>query len=75
MPIRKLATSATYSPEQVTVLIGAHEAACMALGITPASSREAEAVALKILELAARGELDPARLRDHAVQALRREPC
>jgi hypothetical protein len=71
MPIRKLAKSATYSPEQITVLISAHEAACAALGVTLSGSQDAEAIALKILEHAAQGELDPDRLRDHAVQALR----
>ena len=28
MPIRKLATPSAYSPEQITVLISAHKAAC-----------------------------------------------
>jgi hypothetical protein len=72
MPIRKLANPAAYSPEQITVLIKAHEAACAALGVTSAASGDAEAIALKILEHAAQGELDPKRLCDHAVQALRR---
>ena len=72
MPIRKLANSAVYSPEQITVLISAQEAACAALGVAIAASQEAEAIALKILEHAAQGEFDPDRLRDHAVQALRR---
>jgi hypothetical protein len=71
MPIRKLATPTAYSPEQITVLISAHKAACTALGVEPADSMYAEAVALKILEYAAKGEFDLDRLRDHAVTALR----
>jgi hypothetical protein len=71
MPIRRLAISAAYSPEQITMLISAHEGACAALGISFAQSARAEAVALKVLECAAKGEFDPDRLRDYAIHALR----
>jgi hypothetical protein len=71
MPIRKLAKSAAYSPEQVIILTSAHEDACATLGVTIAASADAEVVALKILECAAQGEFDPDRLRDYAVHALR----
>jgi len=71
MPIRRLAGPSAYSPEQITILISAHEAACAALGVMPANSVNAEAVALKILEYAAEGEFDPDRLCDYAVHALR----
>jgi hypothetical protein len=71
MPIRKLATPAAYSPEQITVLISAHEAACTALGVEQADAVYAEAVALKVLECAAKGEFDTERLCDYAVRALR----
>ena len=73
MAIRKLATPTAYSPEQVAILISAHDAACAALGVAPAQSVNAEAVARKILECAAKGEFDPDRLRDYAVRTLRRE--
>ena len=71
MPIRKLAASAAYSPEQVTMLGKAYEAACVALGIDGGDRPAAEAVATTILQFAAKGELDPDRLRDYAVHALR----
>jgi hypothetical protein len=71
MPIRKLAMPSAYSPEQITILISAHKAACTVLGVEPADSVYAEAVALKILEYAAKGEFDPDSLCDYAVRALR----
>jgi hypothetical protein len=71
MPIRKLATPSAYSPEQITVLISAHKAACAALGVEPADLVYAEAVARKILEYAAKGEFDHDCLCDCAVHDLR----
>ena len=71
MPIRKLAAHAAYSPEQITILVSAHQAACAALGVEPADAVYVEAVARKILEHTAQGEFDPDRLRDHAVRAFR----
>ena len=71
MPIRRLATPSAYSPEQITILIGAHKAACAALGAEQADTVYAEAVALKILECAAKLDFDSDRIRDYAVHALR----
>jgi hypothetical protein len=71
MPIRRLATPAAYSPEQITILIDAHKAACAALAVEPADTMYSEAVALKILECAAQGEFASDRLCDYAVQAFR----
>ena len=71
MPIRKLAGPSVYSPEQITLLISAHKAACGALGVEETDAVYIEAVALKILECAAQGELDPDRLCNYAVHALR----
>ena len=71
MRIRKYATYAAYSPEQIAILVSAHEGACAALGVEPANSATAEAVALKILECAAKGEFNPDSLCDDAVRALR----
>ena len=71
MPIRSLAISAAYSPEQITALISAHEGACAALGVGFAQSARAETVARKVLECAAGGEFDPDQLRDYAIHALR----
>lgn len=72
MPIRKLAAAAAYTPEQLTSLIHAYESACATLGIARTELAAAEAVALKILECAGTGEIDPDRLRDYTVRALRR---
>lgn len=71
MPIRRLATPAAYSPEQIAILTGAHKAACTALGVEQADTVYSEAVARKILECAATGEFDSSRLCDYAVRALR----
>ena len=70
MPMRRLATPAAFSPEQIAILIGAHKAACAALGAEPADTMSSEAVARKILKCAAQGEFDSARLCDYAVRAL-----
>ena len=71
MPIRRLATPAAYSPEQIVILIDAHRAACAALAVEPADTMYSEAVALKILECAATGDFNSDRLCDYAVRALR----
>jgi hypothetical protein len=71
MPIRRLATPAAYSPEQIAIPIGAHKAACTALGAEPADTIYSEAVARKILECAAKGEFESDRLCAYAVRALR----
>jgi hypothetical protein len=71
MPIRRLAATAAYSPEQVAILGRAFEAACVALGVNREDRSAAEAVATQILEYAAKGEFDPDRLKDYAVHALR----
>jgi hypothetical protein len=67
MPIRKFTTPSAYSPEQITILISAYKAACTALGVEETDIVYAEAVALKILERAEKGEFDPDRLCDYAV--------
>lgn len=71
MPIRRLATPAAYSPEQIEALVSAQNSACAALGVEQGDTLHAEAVALKILECAAQGEFDSGRLCDYAVRALR----
>ena len=73
MPIRKLAGVTAYTPEQLTCMIEAYEAACDVLGVARTESAAAEAVAVKILEFARSGEFDRDRLRDYAVHALRRD--
>jgi hypothetical protein len=71
MPLRRHATPTGYSPEQIAILVSAHEAACAAPGVEQVNSANGEAIALKVLELAAKGEFDLGRLRDYAVHALR----
>jgi hypothetical protein len=51
-----------FEPEATQAMSAAFEAACRALNLADGAAREREAVAVRIIELARRGERDPARL-------------
>jgi hypothetical protein len=51
-----------FEPEATRAMSTAFENTCLALKLTDAAVREREAVAIRIIELARRGERDPARL-------------
>jgi hypothetical protein len=54
--------SSVFEPETTQAMSVAFENACLALQLKDTAAREREAVAVRIIELARRGERDPARL-------------
>ena len=51
-----------FEPEVTSAMSIAFDAACRALQLADGAAREREAVAVRIIELARRGESDPKRL-------------
>jgi hypothetical protein len=51
-----------FEPEATQAMSAAFELACQALNLSDSAAREREAVAIRIVELARRGERDPVRL-------------
>jgi hypothetical protein len=51
-----------FDPEAVTAMSAALDQACLALKLPESAARERETVAVRIVELARRGERDAARL-------------
>ena len=69
MPIRQLLDSNAFNPEEVSMLCDVFEDTLRALQLVDRSDPVTSLIAKKIIELARRGERDPARLRQAAVQA------
>ena len=69
MPIRQLLDSNAFNPEEVTMLCDVFEDTLRALQFVDRSDPVTSLIAKKIIELARRGERDPARLRQAAVRA------
>ncbi len=57
-----LKNESVFEPEATQAMSAAFEAACQALKLSDSADREREAVAVRIIELARRGERDPVRL-------------
>ena len=74
MPIRQLLDSNAFNPEEVTMLRDVFEDTLRALQFVDRSDPVTSLIAKKIIELARRGERDPARLRQAAVQAFSDAP-
>jgi hypothetical protein len=68
MPIRQLLDSNAFNPEEVTMLRDVFEDTLRALKLVDRSDPVTLLIAKKIIGLARRGERDPARLRQAAVQ-------
>jgi hypothetical protein len=67
MPIRQyIPASATFGPFELKAMSTALEEACRLLQVRE-DARLKETLAIRIIELAKRGELDPAKLRDQVV--------
>jgi hypothetical protein len=62
MPIHPYVTGGTFEPEHIDAMSLAFQEVCEALEIGPGATRELEAVASRIIELARRGEQSPQRL-------------
>ena len=73
MPIhRLLRENHAFGPDEITVLTSAFDDALRRLRLADRADPAAEVVAKKIIELAQRGERDPVRLSEGAIQALSR---
>ena len=70
MPIRRLLQSHVFDPDSIAVMVTAFEDALRELRLTDRADPATELVARKVIELAERGERDPARLRDQVVRSL-----
>ena len=70
MPIYRLLQNHVFDPDTVAVMVTAFEDALRELRLTDRADPATELVARKIIELAERGERDPARLRDRVVRSL-----
>ena len=74
MPIRQLLDSNAFNPEEVTMLCDVFEDTLRALQLVDRSDPVTSLIAKKIIELARRGERDPSRLRQAAVQVFSDAP-
>jgi hypothetical protein len=74
MPIRQLLDSNAFNPEEVTMLSDVFEDTLRGLKLVDRSNPVTSLIAKKIIELARRGERDPARLRQAAVHAFSDAP-
>jgi hypothetical protein len=70
MPIYRLLRGHAFGPEEIKILGDAFEDALRTLRLVNRDDPATEIVAKKIIELAQRGERDPARLREAAVQSV-----
>ncbi len=71
MAVYRLFKNKAFEPEIIATMSAAYTEVCQALGVSDRDRRQADAVAKKVIEFAQRGERDPARLREHVLQALR----
>jgi len=72
VPIRLLLENSSFDPEEIAMLVAAFEDCLRALGLADRADGATEIVAREIIALAKQGERDPARLRDAALQSLRK---
>jgi hypothetical protein len=70
MTIHRLLENEAFGPDEIEVLTTAFEQALRALGLSDRSDSATEIVARRIIEFAQRGERDPGRLQQRAVQSL-----
>ena len=68
MPLRPDLSGGAFEPEDIQAMSLAFEEVCKALEIQRASTREREAVAVRIIELSRRGERSPARLAERVLK-------
>ena len=70
MPIYRLLQNHVFDPDTIAVMVTAFEDALRELRLTDRADPATELVARKVIELAERGERDPARFRDQVVRSL-----
>lgn len=72
MAIHRLLENGVFDPEEIATLVAAYDRLCASLHLE--SSRYAaanELVALKVIEIAQAGDLDPVSIHDRAIVELR----
>jgi hypothetical protein len=69
MAVYRLFKNRAFEPETIATMTSAYADVCRALGLDDRDQPKADAIAKKVIEFAQRGERDPARLRDHVLQA------
>jgi len=72
MAVYRLFKNKAFEPEAIATMTAAYADVCKMLGVSDRDRPQADAVAKKVIEFAQRGERDPARLREHVLQAMRR---
>ena len=70
MTIHRLFENHAFGPDEITVLTSAFADALRRLHLADRADPATDVVAKKIIELAQRGERDPIRLSERAIQAL-----
>jgi hypothetical protein len=71
MAVYRLFKNKAFEPEIIATMSAAYAEVCKTLGVNDRDRPRADAVAKKVIEFAQRGERDPARLREHVLQAMR----
>ncbi len=70
MAIYRLIATGSFEPEEIEVMTAAYEAALVDLGLVDRDDPITELVARAILNIASRGERDPATIKKRALSAL-----
>jgi hypothetical protein len=70
MAIYPLLKNSAFGPEEIKVLTTAYEDTLRTLRLADRADPAAEIIAKKIIEFARRGERDPLRLRERAIESL-----
>lgn len=70
MAIYRLIAKGSFEPEEIEVMTAAYEAALIDLGLVDRDDPITEIVASAILNIASRGERDPATIKNRALKAL-----
>jgi hypothetical protein len=71
MAVYRLFKNKAFEPETIASMTAAYAEVCRTLGVSARDRPRADAVAKKVIEFAQRGERDPARLREHVLEAMR----
>jgi hypothetical protein len=71
MPLTPFLREATFDPKAIEAMSAAFEAVCASLQLVNRSDPITEIVARKVIEVAGTGELDPERIRELVLLALK----
>ena len=74
VPIGPLLLNSRFTPEEVSVLVGVFEEAIQDLGFVDRTDPAVALLAKRVIDLARRGERNPALLRDAVLKSFRDDP-